>query len=107
MKRGRAGPLRLLKSLRGDGTLMFGRRSTRPVTYCVDLYGQGAWLTGDGDVRGEFADLIGRAPADVRLRFSDGQEAAIALRDIETGVASIELLDPVPQGLGSPPATQD
>ena len=99
MKRGRAGPLRLLKSLRGDGTLIWGRRSARPVSYCIDLYGQGSWFTGDGDVRGDFADLVGRSPADVRLRLSDGREAAVALGDIAADVASIELVDPVPDDL--------
>jgi hypothetical protein len=96
MNRGRGGPLRLLKSLRGDGTLMWGRRATRPVTYSIDLYGQGQLLSGDGDVTGDLTDLVGRAPANARLRIASGQEAPIAFRDIEADSASIELVHPVP-----------
>ncbi len=99
MNNGRAGPLRLLKTLRGDGALLWGRRSVRSVGYCVDLYGQGRWLSGDGDVRGDLTDLVGRALLNVRLRLSDGQEALIAIRDIEPNSASIELLSPVPSSL--------
>jgi hypothetical protein len=99
MNRGRTGPLRLLKTLRGDGTLVWGRRSTRAVSYSVDLYGQGRWLSGDGDVRGELSELVGRALLNVRLRLADGLEAPISIRDIDAESASIELVNPVPEGL--------
>jgi hypothetical protein len=95
MNRARGGPLRLLKSLRGDGTLMWGRRSARPVVYSIDLYGQGSMMSGDGDVQGDLSELVGRSPSNVRLRLSDGQEAAIALRGIEADSASIELAHPL------------
>ena len=99
MNRGRTGPLRLLKSLRGDGALLWGRHATRAVSYSVDLYGQGRWLSGDGDVRGDLSDLVGRAPVNLRLRLADGREAPVALRDIEPELASIELVNPVPESL--------
>jgi hypothetical protein len=94
------GPLRLVKSLRGEGTLVWGRRPSRGVSYSIDLYGQGSSLSGDGDVRGDFTDLVGRDPADVRLRLANGEEAAIVLIDIEADAASIELLSPVSSSLG-------
>jgi hypothetical protein len=96
MKRGRGGALRLLKSLRGDGTLMWGQRATRAVTYSIDLYGQGQYLSGDGEVLGDLADLVGRAPANPRLRLATGQEATLIFRGIAADSASIELTRPVP-----------
>jgi hypothetical protein len=81
--------------LRGDGTLMWGRRSARAVSYSVDLYGQGPRLTGDGEVVGDLSDLVGRSPVGVRLRLASGQEASIVLRGIAADSASIELADPV------------
>jgi hypothetical protein len=97
MYRGRGGPLRLLRSLRGDGTLMWGRRTARPVSYSLDLYGQGTMLSGDGEVAGDLADLVGRAPVGVRLRLASGQEAPIVLRGIQADSACIELTSPVPE----------
>ena len=92
----RGGPLRLVKSLRGDGTLMWGRRAARPVSYSIDLYAQGSLLSGDGDVRGEFADLVGRQPADARLRLADGEIYQLVFCDIAADTATIELLRPAP-----------
>jgi len=94
MNRTRGGPLRLLKSLRGDGTLMWGRRSARDVAYAIDLYGQGPLLSGDGEVRGDLSDLVDRAPANVRLRLASGRETEIALCGIEADSASIDLVKP-------------
>lgn len=94
MNRIRGGPLRLLKSLRGDGTLMWGRRATREVAYAIDLYGQGPMLSGDGEVRGDLTDLVGRAPINVRLRLASGRETPINLCGIEADSASIDLLKP-------------
>lgn len=99
MNRGRGGPLRLLKSLRGDGTLMWGRQAARPVAYSIDLYGQGQHLSGDGEVVGDLADLVGRAPANPRLRLASGKEAALIFRGIAADSASIELVRPVPSAL--------
>jgi hypothetical protein len=98
--KGAGGPVRLLKSLRGEGTLVWGRRAARKVSYSIDLYGQGGSLSGDGDVRGAFSDLVGRDPPGVRLRLAGGEEVAIALVDIEAEAASIELLGPVSSALG-------
>ena len=99
MNRGRGGPLRLLKSLRGDGTLLWGRRAARAVAYAIDLYGQGQMVSGDGEVVGDLADLVGRAPANARLRLASGEEAALIFRGIEADSASIELVRPVPAAL--------
>jgi hypothetical protein len=96
MNRPRGGPLRLLKSLRGDGALLWGRRSTRDVAYAIDLYGQGPMLSGDGEVRGDLSDLVGRAPANLRLRLANGRETEIALCGIEPDSASIDLVKPSP-----------
>ncbi|HEY1435778.1 MAG TPA: hypothetical protein VGG65_10400 [Thermoanaerobaculia bacterium] len=99
MNRTRGGPLRLVKSLRGEGTLMWGRGSAREVSYSIDLYGQGPLLSGDGDVRGNLADLVGRSPANVRLRLASGHEAPITLCGIEADSASIDLVKPASPAL--------
>ena len=78
---------------------MWGQRGQRAVTYAIDLYGQGQLLSGDGEVLGDLADLVDRAPANVRLRLASGQEAAVVFRDIEADSASIELSQPVPADL--------
>ena len=96
MNRSRGGPLRLLKSLRGDGTLMWGRSATRNVAYAIDLYGQGPMLSGDGEVRGDLADLVDRVPANLRLRLASGREVPIALAGIEADSASLDLVNPAP-----------
>jgi len=101
MRPGPGSPLRLLRTLRGEGVLMWGSRGARNVDYCVDLYGQGRFLTGDGDVRGDLADLVGRTPMNVRLRLAGGEEVRIGLCAIEADFASIELLAPVSAALAS------
>jgi hypothetical protein len=90
------GPLRLLHTLRGDGTLLWGANGQRPVAYAIDVYGQGQMRTASGDVRGDLAALVSRSPANVRLRFADGFEAPVALSEIEVDTATIELQGPPP-----------
>ena len=90
------GPLRLLHTLRGDGTLLWGANGRRPVAYAIDVYGQGQMRTASGDVRGDLANLVSRSPANVRLRFADGVEVRAALNDIGTDTATIELQGPTP-----------
>ena len=83
--------MRLLRTLRGQGTLLWGAKGSRPVTYAVDVYGQGQMRTASGDVRGDLTALVSRSPANLRLRFEDGAEAAVALNDIEADSATVEL----------------
>ena len=78
---------------------MWGRGATRAVAYSIDLYGQGQYLSGDGEVVGDLADLVGRAPANPRLRLATGQEAALIFRGIAADGASIELLRPLSSAL--------
>lgn len=92
----RGGPLRLLKSLRGDGMLMWGVRARRRVAYRIDVYRQGILLSGDGEVSGELSELVGRSPANPRLRLSGGQEVAVGFLDIGADAASIELVGSLP-----------
>ena len=54
------GPLRLLRSMRGQGTLLWGANGSRPVAYAIDVYGQGQMRTASGDVRGDLAALVSR-----------------------------------------------
>ena len=75
---------------------MWGRHSTRKVAYAIDLYGQGPMLSGDGEVRGDLTDLVGRAPANLRLRLASGLETPIALCGAEADSASIDLVKPDP-----------
>jgi len=91
----RGGPLRLLRSLRDEGALLWDKRGERAVAYAIDLYTQGDQLSGDGDVRGDLTALVGRAPSDVRLRLADGAVVSVALTDVGPGGATIELLDPI------------
>lgn len=90
------GPLRLVASIRGEGTLLWANSVGRPVTYAIDLYRQGQLRSANGDVRGSLSSLVGRNPPNVRLRMEDGLEVRIALTDIEADSASIDLLAPVP-----------
>lgn len=92
----RGGPLRLVRSLRDEGALLWDKRGERAVAYAIDLYSQGELLSGDGDVRGDLTGLVGRAPANVRLRLADGTVVSVALTDIEADSAAIELLRPIP-----------
>ena len=92
----RGGPLKLVKSLRGDGILMWGRRACRRVAYRIDVYRQGLLISGDGEVSGEFSELVGRSPANARLRLAGGQEVPVGFLDIGADAASIELVGPLP-----------
>jgi hypothetical protein len=94
----RVGHLRLVRSLRDEGTLLWGVRGERPVTYAVDLYSEGELLTGNGDVRGDLAKLVGRTLADVRLRLADGVVVSVVLTDVEPDNANIEVLGAMPPG---------
>jgi hypothetical protein len=97
----RGGRLRLVRSLRDEGTLLWGTLGTRPVTYAIDVYSQGDQQSGTGDVRGDLSILVGRSPSNVRLRLADGAVVAVTLTDIETDGASIELVGPVPSPTAS------
>jgi len=90
------GPLRLLRSMRGEGTLLWGANGSRAVTYAIDVYGQGQMRSASGDVRGDLAVLVSRSPSNVRLRFADGAETPITLTEIEADTATIELQGPAP-----------
>src|SRR5690242_15805714 len=92
----RGGPLRLIRSLRDAGALLWDKRGERPVAYAIDVYSQGERQSGDGDVRGDLASLVGRVPTNVRLRLADGVVVAVALTDIESDSATVELLGPLP-----------
>ncbi len=92
----RGGPLRLVRSLRDEGTLLWDKRGERAVAYAIDLYSQGELLSGDGDVRGDLTSLVGRVPANVRLRLADGTVVSVVLTDVEADSAAIELLRPIP-----------
>ncbi|HZZ89730.1 MAG TPA: hypothetical protein VFE13_15490 [Caulobacteraceae bacterium] len=96
MRNSFGGPLKLLGSLRGEGELLWGASGSRPVTYAIDVYSQGSARTASGDVRGDLAVLVARAPANLRLRFSDGTESPVSLGDVEADTATVELLGPAP-----------
>lgn len=96
----RGGHLRLVRSLRDEGSLLWGKRGERAVTYAVNLYRQGELLTANGEVSGDLATLVGRTPADVRLRFADGTVLPVALTDVEPDSATVEILQPVPPQTG-------
>jgi hypothetical protein len=88
------GPLRLIRSIRGEGTLLWAASSSQAVSYAIDLYRQGQVLSGNGDIRGSLAGLVGRNPPNVRLRLVGGVEVGIALMDIEADEAIFELVEP-------------
>ena len=93
--------IRLVASLRGDGVLFGKWRGTRPVHYCIDVYALGPLLSADGDIRGDLSDLVSRSPTHAGLRLASGEEVRLVFCGIEPEMASIELLTPVPAGLGS------
>jgi len=96
MPQKRGGPLRLVRSLRDNGTLIWGDRGERPVAYAIDLYSQGDMLSGDGDVRGDLTSLVDRAAPNLRLRLADGATVSVALSNVEPDGATIELIGPIP-----------
>ena len=96
------GPIRLIRSIRGEGTLLWAASSSQTVSYAIDLYRQGQLLSGNGDVRGSLASLVGRNPPNVRLRLADDLEVGIALTDIEADRAMFDLLE-APTSLASRP----
>jgi len=82
--------------MRGEGALLWGKAGSRRVSYAVDLYSQGQMRSGNGDVRGDLAALVSRAPANVRLRLEDGVEVGVSLSDIGAESAVVELLGAIP-----------
>jgi hypothetical protein len=95
MRASHTGPLRLIRSIRGEGTLLWAAASARPVAYAIDLYSQGQMRSGNGEVRGTLSSLVGRNPANVRLRLADGVEIPVELTEIEPDRAMIDLVAPV------------
>jgi hypothetical protein len=89
------GRLRLARSLRGAGTLLWGKQGARFVTYAIAIYRQGGFYSGNGDVSGDLACLVNRAPADVRLRLAGGVLIPLALTGIESDGATIDLIPPI------------
>jgi len=49
-------------------------------------------------VGGDLTSLVGRAPANVRLRLADGAVVPVALTDVEADSATVELMGPIPTG---------
>ena len=94
--RSAGGRLRLIGTLRGEGTLLWGKSGSRRVSYAIDLFSQGQMRSGNGDVRGDLAALVARAPANVRLSLEDGAEVGVTLADIGSEAAVVELLGTVP-----------
>lgn len=88
-----SGHLRLAASLRGEGALLWGKRGEQPVSYAIDIYRQGLAHLANGDVRGDLKRLVGRVPADVRLRLASGEAVRVSLTDIEPDAASVEFRD--------------
>lgn len=89
--RGRGGPIRLDRTLRGQGELSWGPREVRAVAYAIDFYRQGPLRSAAGDLSGDFTAIANRRPIPARLRLEDGEQLAVLLSDIDAGSAMIEL----------------
>jgi hypothetical protein len=76
--------------------LLWSTSSGRAVSYAIDLYRQGQMLSGNGELSGSLASMVGRSPSNLRLRLANGLEVCIALTDIESDRAMLDLIGPPP-----------
>ncbi len=86
-------PLKHLKSVRGDGTLLADAVTTA-VGYQFDLYADGDRTIGTGSLDGDFT---GRGEAlegaEGRLTLEDGEPVAVTLENVEDDGAEFEIQD--------------
>ena len=81
-------PIKFLGSLRGEGSLLTGRRRTA-VTYQLDQYEGSSGRTGNGAVEGPLP--AGAAAGDQgRLRLADGREVEVTLQETDAEGAVFE-----------------
>jgi hypothetical protein len=89
--------MRLVTTLRGDGTLLWSASGARPVSYSIAVFGQGSMRSASGDVQGDLKLLVARSPANTRLRLEGGAEVQVKLSNIGHDAAVVELLAPLPE----------
>lgn len=84
-------PLKHLKAMRGDGTLVTEGRKT-PVGYQLDLYADGDRTTGSGSVDGDFVGLAESLEGgEARLTLDDGSQMTVTLENVEDDGAEFEI----------------
>ena len=85
----RGGPLKLISTLRGDGSFLAGGRRI-PVTYQVDLYRRGGGELASGEVAGQMTGRVAQARTG-SLTLEDGQTVNLILREVAADMAAFDL----------------
>jgi hypothetical protein len=88
------GPVKLQRSLRGDGVLTLGERKL-PVSYQIDLFRQGTRpLTASGVVEGDLGLEEDGEHAGL-LRLAEGVELEVTLEAEDEDGAAVWVIDPL------------
>ena len=86
-------PMRLTRTLRGDGVMLVGRKREVPVAYAIDIFDEGERRTATGWIDGAFAAFAKLKAA--RLRLADGVEIGVSLDVQDADSAFVEIEDPL------------
>ena len=89
MKLVRGGPLKLITTLRGSGSLLASARRT-PVTYQIELYRRGQAELASGEAAGEMSPRQAGALT-ATLRLETGQDVGVTIREMAADVASFDV----------------
>jgi hypothetical protein len=85
----RGGPLKLIATLRGQGSFLAAARRI-PVTYQVDLYRRGGGQLASGEVAGQMTGRVASAQTG-SLTLEDGQTVGLILREVAADMAAFDL----------------
>ena len=85
VRRGYAGPLRFVETLRGEGMLVWAGGET-PVAYELDMFDGNAGRTGSGTLDGVLPEVDGPA----QLRLSETTDVAVAVVESDGEAAVFE-----------------
>jgi hypothetical protein len=91
MRHNRNRPMKLLRTLRGDGSLSTPTGEL-PVSYEISCFSQGDAIIADGALSGDLSGLEDAAEG-LKLRLADGRQVVIALADADETGAEIQIPD--------------
>ena len=89
MNHGRGGPLKLIGTLRGDGSLLAAARRVA-VTYQIELYRRGTMALASGEVSGDMSSRMAQANTGT-LRLETGETVNVTLREVAADMAAFDL----------------
>lgn len=85
----RGGPLKLIGTLRGDGSFLAAARRI-PVSYQIELYRRGGMILASGEVNGEILPRMASA-LKASLRLEGGETVNLTLREVAADMAAFDL----------------